>query len=98
MSTVPVEGRRSHGALSELVAVFAVLATLVAGLIFPGGALIVGLSLAYVVYADDPLRRSRLATLAGVITIVWAAVMISGGGSSVTEHGETSVVVQPSGP
>jgi hypothetical protein len=42
----------------------AVVLTIVAGLIFPGGALVVGLAFAYIVWADDSRLKYRFAMLA----------------------------------
>jgi hypothetical protein len=64
----PVRARRGR----RLGVAIAMLLTIVAGLAFPGGALVLGLAFAYVVWADDPELKYRFAMLAGVFTLVWA--------------------------
>jgi hypothetical protein len=76
-----------------------VLLTIAAGLSFPGGGLLVGLSFAYIVYGDDPDKRFGFAMLAGIVTMVWALAILglSGVGGSVTTHTEPPVVVHAAG-
>lgn len=72
----------------------AVALTIVAGLGFPGGALVIGLAFAYIVWGDNPRMKYRFAMLAGVFTLVWGAffaVAASGVFDSV-HSGSTSTV------
>jgi hypothetical protein len=67
---------RTRYALGRLGVALAVVATIVAGGVFPGGALLLGLSFAYIVWGDDPQLRFRFAMLAGVTTMFWALLLL----------------------
>jgi hypothetical protein len=55
----------------------AVVLTIVAGLIFPGGALVIGLACAYIVWADDSRLKYRFAMLAGIFTLIWGLLLLT---------------------
>ena len=59
-------------------AMVGVMLTLLATLFVPFGGLVVGLSIAYVVYADDEAMKRRFCMLAGVATIAWAVFVARG--------------------
>jgi hypothetical protein len=67
---------RANYALGRLGVALAVVATLLAGGLVPGGALLVGLSFAYIVWGDDPRMKFRFAMLAGVTTMFWALALL----------------------
>jgi chromate transport protein ChrA len=75
--------------LGRVGVALAVLATIVAG-VFPGGALLIGLSFAYIVWGDNPRLKRQFSMLAGIVTIVWAA-MYGLPASGLFDHVSTSV-------
>ncbi len=84
---------RSAG--SRFVATVGVLLTLGATLIFPLGGIVVGVTLAYVVWGDDEAMKRKFCMLAGVATIAWAVFVLGASlGTTVTTSSETGTITQ----
>lgn len=80
---------------SRLGIAFATALTIVAGFVFPGGALVVGLAFAYIVWGDNPRMKYRFAMLAGVFTLVWGVLLVTAASGifDSVHSGSTSTVV-----